>query len=178
VTGPRGADGGLRANRFGSVAAMASSRTAYVVALPNLPGGGGPATAAEQLPVGLEHLSLDWLDADAARGETRLVDRHQRLVEQTADGELVGRLLAEAGVDPNAAASVSDGHGDADHYTPLTRAAELGHLEAVRLLLDAGADLGRADGAAVTPLMQAARKGHLEVLRRLYAINLYNSHHI
>ena len=97
VTGPRGADGSLRANRFGSVAAMITSRTAYVVALPDLPGGGGPATAAEQLEVevGSEHVALDWLDADAVPGEARLAGRQQRLVEQTADGELVGRLLAE-----------------------------------------------------------------------------------
>ena len=50
MTGPRGADGSLRANRFGSVATKhEGARTAYVVALPDLPGGGGPATAAEQL---------------------------------------------------------------------------------------------------------------------------------
>ena len=103
MTGPRGADGSLRANRFGSVAAMVSSRsTAYVVALPDLPGGGGPATAAEQLEVDLEHLALDWLDADAAAGEARLAGTQQRLVEQTANGELVGQLLAAPGVDPNA----------------------------------------------------------------------------
>jgi ankyrin repeat protein len=150
-----------------------------VVALPDLPGGRGPTAAVEQLAVGLEHLALDWLDADAAPGEARLVGMHQRLVEQTADGELVSRLLAEPGVDPNAAASVSDGHGEVDPYTPsrspprspLTRAAELGHLEAVRLLLDAGADpaAGRADSDGATPLMLAAGDGQLEVLRLLLA---------
>ena len=132
VTGPHGADGSLRANRFGSVATKhEGARTAYVVALPDLPGGGGPATAAEQLPVRLEHLLLDWLDADVAAGEARLVDRQQRLVEQTADAELVARLLAEPGVDPNAAASVSDGHG-VDHYTPLTGAASASSQSSAR----------------------------------------------
>jgi hypothetical protein len=169
VTGPRGADGSLRANRFGSVAtkheatnmvAMSPRRTAYVVALPDLPGGRGPTAAVEQLAVGLEHLALDWLDADAAPGEARLVGMHQRLVEQTADGELVSRLLAEPGVDPNTAASV---------YTPLTHAAELGHLEAARLLLDGGGDPSLVAGDGATPLMAAAGGGHLEVLRLLLA---------
>jgi hypothetical protein len=173
VTGPRGADGSLRANRFGSVAtkyeatdvvAMSPRRTAYVVTLPPR-----PWRAAEHLAVGLEHLALDWLDADAAPREARLAGRQQRLVEQTADGELVARLLAEPGVDPNAAASVSDGHGDVDPYTPLTRAAELGHLEALRLLLEAGADPSLADGDGITPLMVAAAHGQLEVVRLLLA---------
>jgi hypothetical protein len=42
--------------------------------------------------VGLKHLALDWLDADAAPGEVRslqLLGSRQRLVEQTADIELV-----------------------------------------------------------------------------------------
>jgi hypothetical protein len=169
VTGPRGTDGSLRTNRFGRVATK--QVTAYVVTLqlPQLVTLQLPASAAEQLAVGLEHLALDWLDADAAPGEARLVGRQQRLVEQTADGELVSRLLAEPGVDPNGAASVSDGHGNANPYTPLTRAADLGHLEAVRLLLDAGADPGRADGDGATPLMLAALNGQLEVLRLLLA---------
>ena len=168
MTGPRGADGSLRANRFGSVATKhEGARTAYVVALPDLPGGGGPAAAAEQLAVGLEHLVLDWLDADAAPGEATLAGRQQRLVEQTADVELVARLLAEPGVDPNAAAHVSDGNGHVDPYTPLTRAAELGHLEAVRLLVDAGADPGRADSDGATPLTNAAMNGYLEAAQLL-----------
>jgi ankyrin repeat protein len=136
-----------------------------------------------------EHLALDWLDADVAPGEARLASRQQRLVEQTADVELVARLLAEPGVDPNAAASVSDSHGVLDPYTPLTRAAALGHLEAVRLLLEAGADPGGAapstgwcrldatgmnhgdseDSDGTTPLMAAAGFGQLEVLRLLLA---------
>jgi hypothetical protein len=51
VTGPRAADGSLRANRFGRLPGAnrfvatkhEGARTAYVVALPDLPGGGGPA---------------------------------------------------------------------------------------------------------------------------------------
>ena len=167
MTGPRGADGSLRANRFGSVAAMVSSRTAYVVALPDLPGGGGPAAAAEQLYTLLEHLALDWLDADAAPGEARLAGRQQRLVEQTADGELVARLLAEPGVDPNAAADFTEPHGETSNCTPLTHAVGWGHLDAARLLLEAGADPSRADGGGRNPLMLATGEGHLEVLQLL-----------
>ena len=50
------------------------------------------ARAAEHRTVGLKHLALDWLDADAAPGEVRslqLLGSRQRLVEQTADIELV-----------------------------------------------------------------------------------------
>jgi ankyrin repeat protein len=92
------------------------------------------------------------------------VGRQHRIVEQTADGELVAWLLVEPGVDPNAAVRVSYGHEDVDHYAPLTRAVQLGHLEAVRLLLDAGADPGRADGDGATPLMLVVGEGQLEVL--------------
>jgi ankyrin repeat protein len=171
VTGPRGADGSLRGNRFGSVAVCYTalgSPAAYLVALPDFPGGGGgSATATERLAVGLEHLALDWLDAGAAPGEARLVGRQQRLVEQTVDGELVGRLLAEPGVDPNAVADVLDARGQVDHYTPLTHAVQSGHLDAARLLLDAGADPSRADDDGVSPLMVTAMNGHPEVLRLL-----------
>jgi hypothetical protein len=106
-------------------------------------------------------LALGWLDADAAPEEARLAGRQQRLAERPADGELVVRLLAEPGVDPGAAASV---------YTPLARAAELGHLGAARLLLDGGADPSHVAGDGATALMAAAGCGqYLEVLRLLLA---------
>jgi ankyrin repeat protein len=174
VTGPREADGSLRANRFGSVAGqfkVSGKVTMYLVALPDL------STTPEQVAVDLEHLALDWLDADVALGEAMLVTRRERLIEQTVDAELVARLLAEPGIDPNAAAAaripgntrIPNTNGDI--HTPLARAAELGHLEAARLLLDAGADVGCAppvaEGDSFTPLMQAAGNGHLEVLRLL-----------
>ena len=100
MTGPRGADGSLRADRFGIVAG-APRRTAdgaYLVALPDHSGGGGPATAEviAGVVVGIEQpapplvhhliippadLALDWLDADAAPGEARRLGRRGRLVE-------------------------------------------------------------------------------------------------
>jgi ankyrin repeat protein len=142
---------------------------AYLVALPK--NNYGTYLAAERVVVGLEHLALDWLDADAARGQARRLGRRERLIEQTVDGELVGRLLAEAGVDVDVDVTVdtTDADGDKESVTPLTRAAVRGHLEAVRLLLDAGADRDHMDGDGETPLMCAVRKGRLGVLRLLLA---------
>ena len=50
-----------------------------------------------------------------------------------------------------------------DGATPLFIAAQEGHVEVVRFLVESGAnkDQGMADGA--TPLFKAAEEGHLEV---------------
>jgi hypothetical protein len=123
-----------------------------------------------RVPVDAQYLALDWLDADAASGAARSLQQlgsQQRLVEQTADAELVARLLAEAGVDVDAAVRIAAPNGQATTYTPLTHAAGHGHLEAARLLLDAGADPSRGDADGDTPLMNAAMSGHLAVLRLL-----------
>jgi hypothetical protein len=165
----------LRANRFGSVAARLGAypvagdhgrpRITYLVELlPDQPGGGGGPATAERVAVGGAQLALDWLDAGVAPGEARRLGRRERLVEQTANSELVGRLLAEAGVDVDVTVDTTDADGDKESVTPLTHAAERGHLETVRLLLDAGADPDRMDGDGETPLMCAARMGRLEVL--------------
>ena len=53
--------------------------------------------------------------------------------------------------------------------TALCEAARCGQLEAVRLLLEGGADPSRADGIGATPLMRAAGGGQLEALRLLLA---------
>jgi hypothetical protein len=72
------------------------------------------------------------------------------------------RLLLEGGADPSLA--------DSDSDTPLTTAAQTGHLEVTRLLLDGGADCSsRATDDGATPLMLAAQLGRLEVLRLLLA---------
>ena len=57
--------------------------------------------------------------------------------------------------------------GEAVHSTALWEAAGHGRLEAVRLLLEAGADPSLADGYGTTPLKAAAGCGRLEVLRLL-----------
>ena len=46
-------------------------------------------------------------------------------------------------------------------------AAQEGHVEVVRLLLEAGADKSWADSCGDTALMWAAREGHVEVERLL-----------
>jgi ankyrin repeat protein len=51
--------------------------------------------------------------------------------------------------------------------TPLGAAAVLGHLESVRALLAAGADVGAKDGTGRTPLIAASIGGHLEVVHLL-----------
>ena len=46
-------------------------------------------------------------------------------------------------------------------------AAEQGHVEVVRLLLDAGADINLASNNGLTASMLAADQGHVEVARLL-----------
>ena len=46
-------------------------------------------------------------------------------------------------------------------------AAEKGHIEAVRLLLEHGADAKKANYYGMTPLMSAAQKGHLQIIQLL-----------
>lgn len=49
----------------------------------------------------------------------------------------------------------------------LAAAANEGHLEVARLLIDAGADVDLDDGSGETALVNAARAGHLDILRLL-----------
>ena len=51
--------------------------------------------------------------------------------------------------------------------TPLYVAAQLGKLDVVRTLLQAGADVGLAKKNGSTALHIAAAKGHLEVVKEL-----------
>jgi ankyrin repeat protein len=52
-------------------------------------------------------------------------------------------------------------------FPPLHTAARFGHAEAVRLLLDNGADVNRVSGVDSTALGAAATGGHVEVIRIL-----------
>jgi ankyrin repeat protein len=51
--------------------------------------------------------------------------------------------------------------------TPLTRAAELGHLETVRALLDHGAAVNGTDSLGETALMKAAEQGQVAIVQLL-----------
>lgn len=52
-------------------------------------------------------------------------------------------------------------------WTPLHSASAEGHLEAVKLLLDKGADINIIDDKGWTPLQFASAKGHLEIIKLL-----------
>jgi ankyrin repeat protein len=87
------------------------------------------------------------------------------------DGATVARLLSVGRwrADPNVLVPWRTPSGVEVQTTALVQASGRSHLEAVRLLLDAGADPGRADGDGDTPLMVAAGTGQLEVLWVLLA---------
>lgn len=54
---------------------------------------------------------------------------------------------------------------DVEGVTPLIAAAEMGHFQVVRLLVDAGADVDRSDSSGFTALMGAARSGHAGMVK-------------
>ena len=59
-----------------------------------------------------------------------------------------------------------------DGSTALTAASHKGHIDTVRLLLDAGADKHLADKGSSTALMLASQVGHRESLGLLYWVSV------
>ena len=53
--------------------------------------------------------------------------------------------------------------------TPLAAACWKGHMNVVRLLLDAGADIDRVDARGIRPFLLACLCGHIDVIRLLMA---------
>jgi hypothetical protein len=92
------------------------------------------------------------------------------LLERAAsgDGEAC-RLLLQAGVEVDArpAATRPGAAPSGVKRTALMEAAEEGHEDVVRLLLEQGADPGLGDFLGTTALHQAARNGHLGVAAAL-----------
>ena len=60
----------------------------------------------------------------------------------------------------------------ADNYiiSPLYIAAQNGHLDVVRHLVEVGADKDQAQNSGATPLYIAAENGHLDVVRLLVEV--------
>jgi ankyrin repeat protein len=93
------------------------------------------------------------------------------LTGYAARGDLSGvRLSLRLGVDPNEA-SRSGWRLENAGPTPLTAAAQFGQVEAIRLLIDQGADPnlldGRSESPGQTPLATAATHGQLDACRAL-----------
>jgi ankyrin repeat protein len=92
------------------------------------------------------------------------------LFEAAKAGKLATlRRLIEAGADVNAQARGRDtilGYAE-NSGTPLMAAAERGHAEPCRALLDAGAKVNVRNANGSTALMHAAAPGHREVVRLL-----------
>ena len=86
-------------------------------------------------------------------------DRDRLLVDaaQRGDTALVEELLKE-GADPN---TTSGG------ASPLVFAAEEGHIDIVRLLLQAGANINEGDNGNITPLICASTRGYAPIVRLL-----------
>ena len=105
-------------------------------------------------PVNIQLVVLDFFLADVRE------DRQMVLAAKTNDLVLLEQMLQRPR-NPNGV----DDHGN----TPLHLAADTGHIEAVRLLLEAGArtDVRNHQSGGEAPLHRAAVKGNSEVIRIL-----------
>jgi ankyrin repeat protein len=85
-------------------------------------------------------------------------------------GDLVEMTrLLDGGAEPDALVAARDVGGAIFQRTALAAAADRGQLDAVRLLLDRGADQSLASSDGFTALMSAAGNGHAGVVRELAA---------
>jgi hypothetical protein len=100
-----------------------------------------------------------------AHGEFAAVEELIRL------GARVSLPVAAATGRLHEAVALLAGAGGEDRHLALAWAAQFGHLEILRLLVDAGEDVNRFNPAGAhghsTPLHQAALAGHFEVVRFL-----------
>ena len=89
-------------------------------------------------------------------------DLSHELIESSWRGDVrkVGELLA-AGADVNFSLTAHPS------CIPLTCAAQQGHAEVVRLLLDSGANVNARDDSHLTALQWAQEKGHGDVVSML-----------
>lgn len=86
---------------------------------------------------------------------------NEPLASAAIEGDLPRvRFLLKIGASPNA-------EGVDGVYTALTGAAEAGHTQIVRLLLEKGADLFQKDSEGHTAIECAERNGHTDIVRLL-----------
>ena len=86
-------------------------------------------------------------------------DRDMREACGKGDTEEVERLI-RAGVDVN---KVDSDYG----YTPLYLAAERGHIDIVKLLINNGANISEKSSDGETPLYWVAREGYVDIVKLL-----------
>lgn len=89
-----------------------------------------------------------------------------RLVTQALKGDISGVRLWVRFVDPNAPELWGFSHENKGR-TPLTAAAERGHLDVVKVLLEHGATINTQDGFGKTALIAAVRSGSLDLVKYL-----------
>ncbi|KAH8795161.1 ankyrin repeat-containing domain protein [Flagelloscypha sp. PMI_526] len=131
----------------------------------------------EHLRDQFQHLFLNFGALPNPSGESLLV-----LVAQEGDFETV-KALIEEGVDINSVIPITQKSGRQEYFTPLSAAAEQGHLEILSFLLAKGAHVNPAPAMAtpgpyggisrsieaVAPLLKAALNGHVEAVEMLIA---------
>ncbi|KAM6986089.1 uncharacterized protein ankrd50l [Aplochiton taeniatus] len=116
--------------------------------------------------------SADIVDLLLSRGADPLLSDHQgqtplTLAARQGYVHVLSVLLdGVRGQDVAVAARMVD-HADSEGWTALRSAAWGGHADAVRLLLDAGAEVDGCDAEGRTALRAAAWGGHEEILRTL-----------
>jgi ankyrin repeat protein len=105
----------------------------------------------------------------------KLTDDEKSLIQAAVDGDAAKiRQLISAGVNVNVRNAETYPIGYEWNTTPLMCAADKGHLEACRILLEAGADVSAASekhkadgGGSAQALHHALMDGHVEVARLL-----------
>ena len=112
----------------------------------------GDMARVEELLNDTENVDINW--RAGGTGTTALITAAD--FNQVA----IAQLLLSRRADPNI--------GTDENKTPLLSAAFQGHVEMVRILIDAGADVNAAETRyGYAPLLDAASHGHVDVIRLL-----------